>query len=989
MGRAGASARLNGRRVVAARVRGARVGAIGREARRASGAGGSGGGEGEGGTRADGTRAGGTRDAGRGEARRARSRTSGTSLRTSVREREAVEALGRAPCGPRGLGGKEARRWLRAAAEAVARFAVEEASDADVGTFDLTREFFRVTVDGEEAPTREAGIARAHRATTAPMFREAALEMLKATHDGDEDAARASDAWARVWAMSGDGEVGKKSAAKKKSGSKSDSLDSDDEGDKRDDDFIARVASHVAVGRELLELERACELASTITSSELDGTYELSEFDSESLAEREARVGGLRLVGATRGADGLALLVVRAMDGNEIPVNALSIGDRVTVSAVGFTSGSYDAADAARQLGDIAAVEATIRFMGDVLEKNARARYGDSSSITLEYDGDEQALATTLAGVEICLARAPDETTYQRQLRALSILESIPAVKRSKPACARIVRAIFHENRPAIWRDARGFDGGDVEKVQSKSLRRVVERMVTGVSFDESQVLALRAAATENYPVVCVQGPPGTGKTAVVVEMIAQACARGERVLACAPSNLAVDNLVERLDGIEGVRAVRFGAPERISAAALSCSIDAKVAEVTDAFFQKQRIESSETSAKLRELIERYQKAANVPRAAKEKLQSEIDATKKKLKSIVSSGTKNRKTAQASILRDANVVLTTNAGAGIDTVQQLPPFDLVVIDEAAQATEPLSWIPLVRGKRAVLIGDPCQLAAVIRCRDAEAAGLARSLMSRLMPSSDAIPRGSDGAERAYACEGVLSMTLSTQYRSHEAISSWSSLEAYAGRLRTADSVRNCLLRDMRGVRDTRITRTPMLMITTRSKYGRIPFECTERRVCGSYMNEGEATTVAAHVLMLLKAGVRAKDIAVISPYAAQVRLLRSVLPVALEGVEDAGDVDVSSIDAFQGREAECVVISTVRSNDRKHVGFLSDNRRMNVAVTRAKRQVTIVGDDKTIRSDEFLGRLVSHIERVGEVVPRENLFAPNAELAQLITERVA
>ena len=99
--------------------------------------------------------------------------------------------------------------------------------------------------------------------------------------------------------------------------------------------------------------------------------------------------------------------------------------------------------------------------------------------------------------------------------------------------------------------------------------------------------------------------------------MIAQACARGERVLACAPSNLAVDNLVERLDGIDAVRAVRFGAPERISAAALSCSIDAKVAEATEAYFQKQRVDSSETSATLRELMERYQKATNVPSAVK------------------------------------------------------------------------------------------------------------------------------------------------------------------------------------------------------------------------------------------------------------------------------------------------------------------------------------------------------------------------------------
>ena len=464
------------------------------------------------------------------------------------------------------------------------------------------------------------------------------------------------------------------------------------------------------------------------------------------------------------------------------------------------------------------------------------------------------------------------------------------------------------------------------------------------------------------------------------MEIIAQAAARGERVLACAPSNLAVDNLVERLDGVTDVRAVRFGAPERISAAALSCSLDAKVAEATELFFQTQRVESSETSTKLRAMMDRYQKATNVPKKQREKLQSEIEALKKKLKTTVSAGTKHRKASQAKILREANVVLATNAGAGMDTVQQLPPFDLVVVDEAAQASEPLSWIPLVRGRRAVLIGDPCQLAPVVRSLEAVEAGLARSLMSRLMPAPETLDDDDDGWNaRAYASSGVLTLTLSTQYRSHETISSWSSREAYGGRLRAAESVRGALLRDLPGVQDTQITRTPMLMITTRSPYGRIPAECNERRVGGSYINEGEATTAAAHVLMMLKAGVRASDIAVISPYAAQVRLLRSVLAVALEDVEGADAVEISSIDSFQGREAECVIISTVRSNARRGVGFLSDNRRMNVAVTRGKRHVTIIGDDKTIMGDAFLRRLVEHIEaNAAAVIARVDLFAPVA-----------
>ena len=143
----------------------------------------------------------------------------------------------------------------------------------------------------------------------------------------------------------------------------------------------------------------------------------------------------------------------------------------------------------------------------------------------------------------------------------------------------------------------------------------------------------------------------------------------------------------------------------------------------------------------------------------------------------------------------------------------------------------------------------------------------------------------------------------------------------------------------------------------------------------------------AHVKMLLKAGVRAKDIVVISPYAAQVRLLRSMIAETLEDFADDRVVDVSSVDSFQGREAECVIISTVRSNGAGRVGFLSDSRRMNVAVTRGKRQVAIIGDDQTIKSDDFLRRLVDHIESAGLFIPQAELFSQKE--AEVVAERAA
>ena len=899
-------------------------------------------------------------------------------MSSEMRERRANETLGKDPLSKRALGGADAFEWLRDAVHVVARDAVREALTGtfDSSSFDLTREI-AIATDGPTgvqgvAPNGRARRARAHRATTNPLFLRSAFEILvREGYGGDEGEAKASEAWERI----------KSAVVVRQRGRKNAGLSHVDADAKSDaDDARRRMRERVSAfserGRELLELEREGEIAARASNWREFSAEDGEERGDDAAAEQSSdfsRVGSLRVVGSTRGAEGRALLVLRTVREEDIPEGTLTVGDRVAISTYLVEGAvrsmdSVDDEDAVGAAEESTTREATVRFLGDAMNKNVAGRMGDSKSITLEYEGDEQALVRQLSGFELTLSRVPDLTTFERQARALDILESIPAVTRSKPACLRVVRSVFAEDRPASWmNETQALEKGtsdevaNLSAVREETLKRLPAKCVTGASLDASQRLALRAALTPNYPMVCIQGPPGTGKTSVVVEIIAQAVARGDRVLACAPSNLAVDNLVERLDGVSGVRTVRIGAPERISAAALSSSLDAKVAEDTNAFFAQQRIVAAEVSTTLREKMDAHARATS--KSAKEKLQAEIVQLKKKQKSTVSSGTKRRKAATTSILRDANVVLATNAGAGVDTIQTLPPFDLVIVDEAAQASEPLSWVPLVRGRRAVLIGDPRQLAPIIHSQEANDAGLGRSLMSRLMPNARAVIP--DAA--ALAQSGVLSVALNTQYRSNAAISDWASRESYGGRLLPDDSVSGGLLCELPGVQKTNVTSTAMLLVTTRVDSGRIPNEYVERRVGGSYINEGEATATAAHVLFLLKTGVRGADIAVISPYAAQVRLLRSVLSAALSDVKGAQDVEVSSIDAFQGREAQCVVISMVRCNRGRRVGFLADARRMNVAVTRAKRHVTILGDHRTIASDAFLARLLSHIKRVGLV----------------------
>ena len=550
--------------------------------------------------------------------------------------------------------------------------------------------------------------------------------------------------------------------------------------------------------------------------------------------------------------------------------------------------------------------------------------------------------------------------------------------------------------------------------------------------FDDAQALAVRAALCGAAPVCWIQGPPGTGKTKVVVEIIRRAVLSGQRVLACAPSNAAVDNLVERLsllaDGWKKdcyISFVRIGAPERISDAALENSLEARVRDATAGYFDQAR------STRRRELVDAtrrgWEKRDELRRSGgkrgtddatkKEALDAKLARLRREQKTIAKSGRKTRAKAEREVLASADVVLATAVGAGAENIQKLPAFDVLVLDEAAQSTEPEAWIPLVRCKRAVLVGDPRQLAPLVRSEEAKRRRLETPVMTRVsLPQQKRKERasgkatGGDGDDRgtppkAFLSGGVLGCALRTQYRSHAAISDWASRETYGGALFASPSVAGGLLRDLPGVVSTAATNAPLLLLDTRVASGALLGGCaevTERELLASLsdygeglgsigsrggavavggasasfsslVNEGEAYAVTMHVAGLLCAGVAPAQIAVQSPYAAQVRLMqRRLREAARIGLAPGLElVEVASVDSFQGREAEAVVVSTVRSNDRRAVGFLADARRANVAVTRARRHVAVVGDSRTVGADPFLSRLLAHIRENGACSPAD------------------
>uniref|UniRef100_A0A663FAK0 DNA-binding protein SMUBP-2 n=1 Tax=Aquila chrysaetos chrysaetos TaxID=223781 RepID=A0A663FAK0_AQUCH len=316
---------------------------------------------------------------------------------------------------------------------------------------------------------------------------------------------------------------------------------------------------------------------------------------------------------------------------------------------------------------------------------------------------------------------------------------------------------------------------------------------------------------------------------------------------------------------------------------------------------------------------------------------SEIKALRKELK-------EREETAMAAALTHASVVLATNTGASSDGPLKLLPenhFDLVVIDECAQALEASCWIPLLKAPKCILAGDHKQLPPTIISHKAAAKGLSLSLMERLI-------------ER-YG-EKIVKM-LTMQYRMHQTIMQWASSEMYSGRLTAHPSVAQHLLKDLPGVTSTEETTIPLLLIDT-AGCGLFELEVEDEQSKG---NPGEVQLASLHIQALVEAGVKAKDIAVVAPYNLQVDMLREHL------CHRYPELEIKSVDGFQGREKEAVILSFVRSNRKGEVGFLAEDRRINVAVTRARRHVAVICDTRTVSNQTFLKRLVDYFSQYGEV----------------------
>ena len=428
--------------------------------------------------------------------------------------------------------------------------------------------------------------------------------------------------------------------------------------------------------------------------------------------------------------------------------------------------------------------------------------------------------------------------------------------------------------------------------------------------LNESQKVACEAAISQRLTLI--QGPPGTGKTHTAVRILqAWSSQNVGTILAVADSNVAVDNLLEGLLGL-GVSAVRLGQPVKVRESLREATVDAQM-------------ESHPLRRDLEEHLE-----------LNEKLARRISGMKGKEKGLahrdLNRGWKEvrriERQMRDDILDRAQVLCCTCIGVGHQLLDGRR-FSRVLLDEATQATEPASLVPLVRGARQiVLVGDHRQLPPTVISRRAENGGLRRSLFERLVAM------------------GIEPMLLDTQYRMHPAISDFPNRTFYEGRL--VDGITAADRPNPAGLiwNDWEV---PMAFLPVNGDELLSPDGASKE-------NPAEAGWVAKILENLLQAGdLEEADIGIITPYAGQVRAIRDALP------ERNDSVEVHTVDGYQGREKEVIIFSCVRSNSDGTVGFLSDERRLNVALTRAKRGLIVIGDPDTLRNDETWASWLDYI----------------------------
>lgn len=433
--------------------------------------------------------------------------------------------------------------------------------------------------------------------------------------------------------------------------------------------------------------------------------------------------------------------------------------------------------------------------------------------------------------------------------------------------------------------------------------------------------------------VAIVHGPPGTGKTTTLVEAINETLRRESQVLVCAQSNMAVDWISEKLVD-RGVHVLRIGNPARVNDKMLS-------------FTYERRFEDHPDYPSLWSIRKSIRELQGAKRKGTDQWHQKMDRLRAR-------ATELEIRINNDLFNTAHVIACTLTGSANRILSGMK-FSTLFIDEAAQALEAACLIPMRRAGRVVLAGDHCQLPPTVKCFEAMKQGLGRSLMERLVENHP---------------EAVTLLT--TQYRMNEDIMKFSSDWFYGGEMVAAEDAKH------RGILDYD---TPIEWIDTAEMISEIAEIADENEDLRAYREAlsgnsfGRINKEEAQLTLLTLQNYITKigkqrflderlDIGLISPYRAQVKYLRQLLNRLSFFKPFRNSISVNTVDGFQGQERDIIIISLVRSNEEGDIGFLRDLRRMNVAMTRARMKLIIVGDSSTLCRHSFYRKLHDYIGKL-------------------------
>ncbi|MGB8194443.1 MAG: AAA domain-containing protein [Chitinophagaceae bacterium] len=493
-----------------------------------------------------------------------------------------------------------------------------------------------------------------------------------------------------------------------------------------------------------------------------------------------------------------------------------------------------------------------------------------------------------------------DEVSYEEMEKAMKIAPVL-SEKREE---GRLIRILTGAQQPTFNSNTPLFSHPTLNASQKEAVTKILS----------ANELAI------------VHGPPGTGKTTTLVQAIkAMINEDHKQLLVVAPSNAAVDLLSEKLSD-EGLNVVRVGNPARVSEKLMSLTLDSKMSAHAS---MKEIKRLKKQANEFRDMAHKYKR--NFGKAERDQRKALFTEAR----SISKQVEQTEQYIAQDVLSRAQVITATLVGANHYTVQHLK-YHTVVIDEAGQGLEPACWIPVLKAQKIVLAGDHLQLPPTIKSNEAAQKGLSKTLL-----------------EKSVVLHPEAVVLLQEQYRMNEMIMGYSSGVFYQHKLKAHESVANHLLF---------LEDVPLAFIDTAGCGFEEKWEGT------AISNPDEASFLVKHLSGLVSilhpfyTPVTFPRIAVISPYKKQIEVLKEFISASSSLQEISSHISINTIDSFQGQERDIVYISMTRSNTDNIIGFLSDVRRMNVAMTRARKKLVVIGDSATLSQLPFYADFITYAQ---------------------------